>query len=200
MKAVLDVNLTVMALESEADADGNVVYGWLPYHSTWGSYELKQARNIFSAVALGARTVELKLRRQTLDLDHSIVRGERQLYITQIDDTADPHFLTVTTALLDPVSCVCKRETFSRNELNRLVSSGEISISFPAWLTEKYLGRTQSAPQVVLDTMYVLITPKAIELNAGELVTVDGTDYTVYIAHTLDDHKNEYEIARKDEA
>ena len=197
---MLDVILTVMALESEADLNGNVVYGWRPYHSTWGSYELKQARNIFSAVALGARTVELKLRRQTLNLDHSILRGERQLFITQIDDTADPHFMTVTAALINPVSCVLSRTEKKKNELKRIVSTGTVTISFPAWFTEKYLGRTQEAPQVVIDTMYVLITPKAIELNPGEIVTVDGTDYTVYLAHTLDDHKNEYEIARKDEA
>lgn len=197
---MLDAKMTVLSLESESDANGNITYGWLPYHDTWGTYELKQMRNIFSAVALGARTVELTLRKQPISLDNSIFRGERQLYITQIDDTADPHFTTVTAALLDPVSCTAEIESFEKNELNRIVSSGFRTIIFPAWLTEKYLGRTQAEPQVVLDMMYVLITPKAIKLAAGELVTVEGKTYTVYVAHTLDGHKNEYEISRKDEA
>lgn len=197
---MLDAKMTVMELTSETDAVGNVNYGWLPSHDTWGTYELKQARNIFSSVAMGARTVEITLRRQPISLDNSIFRGERQLYITQIDDTADPHFTTVTAALIDPVSCVAEIESFRKNNLNRLESDGVKTVSFPAWLTEKYLGRTQADPQVVLDTMYVLITPKAIELSPGGLVTVDGKTYTVYVTHTLDGHKNEYEIARKDEA
>ena len=197
---MLDAKMTVLSLESETDADGNINYGWLPFHDTWGTFELKQARNIFSAVALGARTVEITLRRQPVSLDNSIFRGERQLYITQIDDTANPHFTTVEAALIDPVSCVAEVESFKKNGLNRLVSDGIKKITFPAWLTEKYLGRTQAEPQVVLDTMFVLITPKAIELAAGDIVTVEGKTYTVFIAHMLDDHKNEYEISRKDEA
>ncbi|PKM71514.1 MAG: hypothetical protein CVU91_13405 [Firmicutes bacterium HGW-Firmicutes-16] len=197
---MLDAKMTVLSLESESDSSGNITYGWLPYHETWGTYELKQARNIFSAVALGARTVEITLRRQPISLDNSIFRGERQLFITQIDDTATPHFTTLTTALIDPVNCSVEQETFKKNDLNRLISDGIKKTTFPAWMTEKYLGRTQAEPQVVLDTMYVLITPKVVELEAGDLVTVEEKTYKVYIAHTLDDHKNEYEIARKDEA
>ncbi len=196
---MLDAKMTVLSLESESDAAGNIVYGWLPFHDTWGTYELKQARNIFSAVALGTRTVEITLRRQPVTLDNSIFRGERQLFITQIDDTANPHFTTLTTALIDPVSCSAEIATYTKNELNRLVVTSIKRISFPAWMTEKYVGRTQAEPQVVLNTMYVLITPKAVELSAGDIVTVEDKPYTVYIAHTLDSHKNEYEIARRDE-
>lgn len=197
---MLDAKLTILELDSETDLMGNVAFGWLPFHETWGEVELKTARNIFSAVAMGARTVEIKLRRQPLTLDNVILRSDRYMYITEINDTEDRHFVTVTTAQLDPVICSAKQETFGRNALNRLVSSGARILTFPAWLTEKYVGRTQADPQVVLDTLYVLITPKAIELNAGDLVTVDGKVYTVWTSHTLDEHKNEYEISRKDEA
>lgn len=192
---MLDAKLTILELARE----GNT-YGWLPMHETWGEVELKSDRNIFSSVAIGARTVELRLRRQPLTLDHSILRGDKQMFITEINDSESRHFITVTAALIDPVVCAVTRETRKLNELNRLVSSGSENISFPAWITEKYVGRTQANPQVVLDTMYVLITSKAIELNPGELVMVEGKAFTVWAAHTLDDHKNEFEIARKDEA
>lgn len=197
---MLDAKLTILELDSETDLTRNVTFGWLPFHETWGEVELKTARNIFSSVAMGARTVEIKLRKQPLTLDNVILRSDRYLYITEINDTEDRHFMTVTTAQLDPVICTAKKETFTKNALNRIVSSGVKTLTFPAWLTEKYVGRTQADPQVVLDTMYVLITPKAIELDAGELVMVGGKTYAVWAAHTLDEHKNEYEIARKDEA
>ena len=46
---------------------------------------------------------------------------------------------------------------------------------------------------------YVLVTPKAIQLQRGGLVGVDGTNYEVQLAHVLDPWKNEYEIMRRED-
>ena len=194
MTDMLDVKLFVMALERE----GNV-FGWLPAHETWGEVELQAGRNVFSSVAMSARTVSVKLRRQALNLDNCLLWGDRYIYITEIGNTEVRHYLSVTAVLLDPVICSVTRESYGLDSLNRRVLIGSETTLFPAWLTEKYVGRQQADPQVVVDIMYVLIVPKAVSLNIGEIVTISDKHFAVWLAHTLDSNKNEYEISRKEE-
>jgi hypothetical protein len=52
----------------------------------------------------------------------------------------------------------------------------------------------------VNETRYVLVTPKIISLNTGELVTIGDATYAVEIPHTLDEYKNEYEISVRSDA
>ena len=45
----------------------------------------------------------------------------------------------------------------------------------------------------------LLVTPKAVTLQRGGVVAVNGTDYAVQLAHVLDPYKNEYEICRTED-
>lgn len=190
---MLDTKLTILELVRENDT-----YGWLPYHETWGKIEPKSSRNIFSSVAMGARTVEITLRPQPLTLRNALLWGDIHLFISSITNT-DRHSLKLTAAIMEPKECELKRGKQKLNELNRLVPDGVSVLRFPAYLTEKYIGHTQSEPQVIVDTTYVLITPKDILISSDELVTVEGKSYTVLVPHLLDNDKNEYEIYRTEE-
>lgn len=187
--------LTILALEQEGDA-----WGWLPCHETWGNVALKSSRNIFSPIAKGAPTVEISLRPQPLTRRNVLFWNEKFLLVTAIDRTGERHSLKVTAAVLNPVNCMLTRNRYKRNELNRLVPDGVTVFRFPCWLTEKYAGYEQKDPQALVNMTFVLLTPKEIELNSGELVTIGEKTYVVAVPHLLDEDKNEYEIYRTEEA
>ena len=67
-------------------------------------------------------------------------------------------------------------------------------------MTEKYLKFDSLTPQDVTETTYVLVTPKAVALRTGEVVTIGEDAFCVQIGHTLDPYKNEYEVMRKEDA
>ena len=69
--------------------------------------------------------------------------------------------------------------------------------AFPGFLTEKYLGFEQKEVHTETQTTYVLVTPKAIVLQSGDLVQIGDDFYTIKIIHVLDEYKNEYEITEK---
>lgn len=81
---------------------------------------------------------------------------------------------------------------------NRPVSTQLPELSFPGVLTEKYVRYESADTYASAKTLLVLVTPKAVDLLEGDLVTVtEGAAkaiYNVQARHTLDAFKNEYEI------
>lgn len=193
---MLEQPLLILSLERSGNA-----WNWTITHETWGGVELTPARNMFSQVALSARTVELTLRKQTLTLQNAVLWDGKTLYITQIDEGEDRHHLKVTASLLEPVTVTLHRETRGRDTLNRPSVTKTEDYSFPAWLTEKYMGRAAQDPAVAVETTYVLIVPKAVtELRAGETVQIGHKAFSVLLPHILDPDRNEYEVYRSEEA
>ena len=140
-------------------------------------------RNLFSQVGIGARGAELILRRQPL----TAIFPEGRLH------------LRVEAALVSPVKCLATRTADTVGDAGRPSSAETMRITFPGILTEKYARYEREETHAENDTGYVLVAPKVITLQAGDLVTVqDGPAkgvYNVQICHVLDPYKNEYEIA-----
>ena len=176
-------------------------YAWQQSAAVWAKAERTERIAVFSAVGVGKRSVKLTLRRRLLTLDNAVRWKNQHGFLTDIVETPDSRYLEVTTALIEPISCSVTRETTTVDQTTKRPSRSTTStLSFPACLTEKYLGRAQSEPMAVDEVRYVLVTPKVIELKSGEVVTVGGKTYTVVALHTLDMYKNEYEISRTGEA
>lgn len=193
---MLEQPLKILTLQQSGST-----WSWEITHETWGGVELTNARNVFSQVALAARTAELTLRAQPLTLRNAVRWDSKTLYITQIDEGDDRHHLKVTTALLEPVAITLHRETHGLDERRRPAVTATADYTFPAWITEKYMGRAQQDPAVAVETTYVLIVPKAaIELRDGETVQIGHKAFVVLLAHTLDPDRNEYEVLRSEEA
>lgn len=193
---MLEQPLKILTLQQSGNA-----WDWEITHETWGGVELTNARNVFSQVALAARTAELTLRAQPLTLRNAVRWDSKTLYITQIDEGDDRHHLKVTTALLEPVAITLHRETHGLDERRRPAVTATADYTFPAWITEKYMGRTQQDPAVAVETTYVLIVPKdVLELREGETVQIGHKAFVVLLAHTLDPDRNEYEVLRSEEA
>jgi hypothetical protein len=175
------------------------VYKWVVSDTVFAKAERVKGNNIFSSVGLGAKTVKLTLRACDISLHNAARWNSRHCLITDIVQL-DREYLVLTAALIEPVPCSITRQASRLNELNRLVFVDNSVLSFPACITEKYLGHTQGEPQVTLEQRLVLITPKPVKLSAGELVSVGslGT-FNILLPHELDEYKNEYEIIRKAE-
>lgn len=157
-------------------------WAWVPVRRAWAQVEQTARTNLFSKVGVGARDAAVVLRRQSLTLHQALSWKGQHLFLTSITDRGRMH-LDVQAALVDLAECQADP-----------VEDGP---HFPGVLTEKYVQHEQLEPLAVNTTAFVLVTPKAIDLEEGRLVDVAGTPYEVQTAHRLDPCKNEYEIVRK---
>lgn len=159
-------------------------WGWKAVRSAWGRVELTARKNIFSQAGIGARGAEILIRRQALELGNALRWGAQHLFLTAILPEGRLH-LRLQAALVDLSDCQA--------------DPGEGGVRFPGILTEKHLKWDQPEPYSTNTLTYVLVTPKAVRLRRGGLVTVDGVNYEVQLAHVLDKWKNEYEIVRTED-
>lgn len=165
----------VEVLELQHSVEG---WEWAAIGRRYAGVELTGKSNLFSAVGIGARDAAVLLRDGPLTLNQALRWRGRHLFLTQITRGVRG-WMDVGAAVVDVAPC----------------RSGEVG-KFPGVLTEKYLGHRQEEPMALNTLTCVLVTPKAVELAPGALVEVDGTPWPILLAHTLDPHKNEYEIAR----
>lgn len=176
-------------------------FAWVESKGIWLHTEQQSKNNLFSKVGIGARSILFTMQPRSLTLHHAIRWRGRHYFLTAIDKQS-PVCMEVTAALVDIRECTVTRPDDSLDEMKRpkyQSGSGDILVTtFPAVLTEKYMGFVQEAPMAQIEQTYVLITPKAVLLQAGNLVAV-GTlgKYAVRLCHTLDEFKNEYEVYRK---
>ena len=152
---------------------------WDRIRLTWAQTELMTKTNVYSVHGLGAAGVSFTLRRQGLTLDSALRWRGQHCLITAIRPRGR-NYLTVEAALVVLSRC--------RNP--------RIGETFPAVMTEKYVGHQQLDPMAVNIHRRVLVTPKAVRLAPGPLVEVDGVEWPITTRYELDPHKNEYELER----
>ncbi|MCL2045735.1 MAG: hypothetical protein FWG88_05060 [Oscillospiraceae bacterium] len=108
-----------------------------------------------------------------------------------------PGFYILTAAFVEHQNCECRRTETGMGVLNRPDVVELDPLVFPGILAEKYLRQSQGEPMSYSEYRYMLVTPKAIELEIGELVEVGGKLCQVAVAHLLDPYKNEYEVVMR---
>lgn len=182
-------------LELRETAPGS--FTWEPIKTLWVKAESKNKTNLFSKVGIGAKTTVFTLRKIVgITLHHALQVEGQFCFLTEIA-TDNPIMLELTAALIAPVACIASHKENFKNELKRPIASDAVITAFPGCVTEKYLGWTQEKPMAQTELQLVLITPKVIVLEAGDVVEISGTKYIVRLEHTLDEFKNEYEIVAK---
>lgn len=192
----LSERLELLELE-ETQAD---TWEWVSRGRLWAQVEVDGGKNLFSSVGIGARNAKLVLRTRPLSLCQALRWRGQHLFLTGITKLDRMH-LNVQAALVNVVTCLATRTEDTVGAAGRPVAAETMRISFPGILTEKYARYEREETHAENDTSYVLVVPKEISLQAGDLVTVqDGPAKAVYavtICHVLDHFKNEYEIARR---
>ena len=177
---------------------GEKEYGWKKQVDSWGQIDLQAARSLFSTNGLMAPGVRICLRKRALRLHQAIRWNGRHCFLTSTKE-ASRQYLEITAALVNPVTCRAYRSTTVNDQHNRpQPGEPELIATFPAVLTEKYLRHSQEEPMSVVEACYILVTPKAIQLSSGNLVEIAGKRYPVTLCHTLESHKNEYELLREE--
>jgi hypothetical protein len=195
------LNKAVQVLELQETAPG--AWEWVSIRRTWAMLTLQTKKNLFSTVGIGAHGAEIVLRRQDLTLHNALLRGEQHLFLSAILPEGRLH-LRVQAALVEPVTCLATRTEDTVGEAGRPTTAETMRMTFPGVLTEKYARYEREETHAENETSYVLVVPKAIQLQASDLVTVqEGSAKGVYyvtICHVLDPYKNEYEIAWRGDA
>lgn len=174
-------------------------YAFTQTVQTWAKVQRLKTDNLFSSAGIGAKTIKFITRKRDISLANAILWQEKHCFLTDIVKL-DENYDEITAVLIEPVTCVERKMDYTAlDALNRPVKA-ETSVTFPGFLIRKNFESTQENPMTVLKFTYILITPKAVALEIGELITIGGQNYTVEIAYTLDEYKNEYEITQKSEA
>lgn len=180
-------------------------YAWVENKSLWVNLEHRDKLhsyklNLFSRVGIGTKSVVFTLRKISgIDLHCAIQYKGKQYFITDINSDS-PLYMTITTADIQPLSCVATRivEKEGSNK-SSIMETSELS-RFPAVMTEKYIGFKQGEPMAQTTVTFVLVTPKPVVLEENDLVSIENSGkYAVIACHMLDEYKNEYEITRKED-
>ncbi len=186
-----DTPAAVLHLDQQDDT-----YQWQESGCILVKAEPQSKTNLFSKVGLGQKSIRFTMRKRPLTLHDAIQWQGKHCFLTDIREI-DRMYLEVTTALIDPISCIAFHTAQILDDLNRPAFKNIRIASFPGFLTEKYLGFEQKEVHTETQTTYVLVTPKAIVLQSGDLVQIGDDFYTIKIIHVLDEYKNEYEITEK---
>lgn len=186
-----DSPAVILCLNQKGDT-----YEWQETGHIWAKAEPQNKTNLFSKVGLGQKSIRFTMRKRPLTLHDAIRWQGRHCFLTDIKEI-DRMYLEVTAALIDPVSCIAFHTDQTLDDLNRPAFKNIRIASFPGFLTEKYLGFEQKEVHAETQTSYVLVTPKAVVLQSGDLVQIGDDFYNVKIIHILDGYKNEYEITEK---
>lgn len=178
-------------------ACGEKLFSWIPQTRVWCRTELTKQTNIFSKIGISARTAVFTMYRRNITQENAIRFRGQFCFITNV--IPNGIYLTVTTALVNPVLCNAIRIHSKTGEHNLVLESEEMVLQFPGILTEKYLKFSMDEPHNANEIIFVLVTPKPVQLKEGDIVEASGNSYNIITCHALDDYKNEYEIRRKGE-
>lgn len=176
----LSDRVDVLALQNAPELGSTAAWSWEPVRRTWAQAELMTRPNVYSVHGIGAAGVSFILRRQDITMDHALRWRGQHCFITSIRPLGRL-YLAADTALVVLSQC-------------RDLMSGD---TFPAVMTERYVGHQQMEPMAVNVRRRVLVTPKAVRLTPGPLVEVDGVQWPITTAYELDPHKNEYELQKE---
>lgn len=175
----LNERVEVLGFQNVSESGTPPVWEWEAVRRTWAKAELMTRPNVYSVHGLGAAGVTFILRRQGISLDSALRWRGQHCLITAIRPLGRL-YLTVEAALVVLSQC-------------RNPQTGE---TFPAVMTEKYVGHQQLEPMAINVHRRVLVVHKAVKLSPGPLVEVGGVPWPITTPYELDPHKNEYALER----
>jgi len=199
LSSLLTEKIEILTLAQDDDT-GDIA--WAPARKRWASVEVDTRRNIFSIVGVGTRGATVTIRPDPrLTLNQAISWNGQFLHLTDIRLNQERDRQEIKAAICNPVILTAKpQDRTGRDPLNRPEVVKQPSFTFPGILTELYFRNTPDDVYRVETLQRALVTPKSIQLRAGDLVSAEGEPaYTVRQAMDLDPWKNEYVIERRED-
>ncbi len=165
-------------------------FAWAPAARTWCRLDRTGKLSIFAKTGLAAEGYKISMRDRPLTLHNALRIGGRHFFITALDRSVRG-FLEVEAVSVPLVTATAYPDFPER------------AFTFPACLTELYVKHVQGEPFAGNIIDYVLVTPKPVVIEPGNLVeftrsgSKESERFPVVTAHTLDEAKNEY-VLRKE--
>ena len=185
-------------LELEETAPGT--WEWVWQQTVWAKAEQQAFRSLISNNSITQRTTRFTVHANLSLTMHNALTfatgGGGHFHISDINRDK-PGFHVLTAAFVEPQRCECRRTETGLGALNRPDVVELDSLVFPGILAEKYLRQNQGEPMSQSEYRFILIAPKCISLDIGELVDVGGRVCQVSVAHLLDPYKSEYEVVER---
>lgn len=177
-----------------------VVYSWKSIRSVWLHGEETGRTNIFTKTGIGTAGTRFALYRLgDITLANALLWRGKHYFLTSAEQqtavTAE-----INSAKVEIKNCVATRPEKQNDKNGRPKNVQNPLADFPAVLTEKYTAATHELPQTVIETTMILVTPKAVVLRSGDLVTTEAVTYAVLLCHLQGEWANEYEIVNISEA
>lgn len=174
---------------------GGADLAFAPAAQVWAQVRETGRKNNFAKVGIGADGVEIVLREREITLHDAILWNGCHYFLTNIaKEGVHPVYLKIQAARVPCRTAEATRYRTFRGETGQPVNTLERLGSFPACLTEKYLGSREEPSHMENETRLVAVAPKAAAYQAGDLFEISGKRYRVMVVHDLEDWKTEYEI------
>ena len=197
LSTLLDDKVEVLALRKSGSE-----YRWERERAAWAHVSIDNRSNVFSTVGTAARGVTVTMRHDgRFDLFRAMRWAGKFLFPTAIEVGEARDRVAVKAAVCDFVSsCTATGYTTVLGEGNRPQKVEKTPATFPGIVTGKWSGYERTDTHAAEDDMIVLVTPKEIVLEVGDLVTIEEqiiqAVYNVQKRHLLAGvNKNEYELA-----
>ena len=197
LSTLLDDKVEVLTLQKTGDE-----YRWERERLVWASVSTDSRSNVFSSVGTAAMGVTVTMRNDgRFDLSKAMRWAGKFLFPTAIEVGEARDRVAVKAAVCDFVSpCTATGYTTVLGEGNRPQKVEKTPLTFPGIVTGKWSGYERNDTHAAEDNVLVLVTPKEIMLEVGDLVTIQEAIlqavYNVQKRHLLSGvNKNEYELA-----
>lgn len=175
--------VTVLRLRQDEN-----VFTFEPYRVCSCEVKVEDKKCIFSEVGIGARMVRIVLRHDARLSLHDRLSWRGQVLFLSSIVPLDRRYDQLICAMVTEQTVVSRQRRAAA------------PLTFPGVITEKYVRwDTPGEPLGLNETLYVLVTPKAVDLHPGSLVTILGASFEVRTRHALDEYKNEFEIERRED-
>lgn len=167
--------VTLLTLQKDGD-----VWTYQDSKTVYAAANVSDRGTILSGMGMGARAAEMTFRAANAPGLMQALKWRGDVYIVS---TVVPDLKLWTTV------------TAAKIELRTTKVKG--GITFPGIVLEKYVRWATGKPMDTTSESYLLVTPKAIELEEADVLSIDGLGtYHVTAIHRADSAKNEYEVER----
>jgi hypothetical protein len=164
---------------------GYVDNAWEACRETWINVEYV-SKVIFSPLAAGGQGYKVTARRYAEPTQHQALRIDgNHCMITAV--RRQLMYVDIDVAIIVPKQFTLRRQ------------NADIGTFYGA-LAERFVSWTQQTPGAKSETGMLLVTPKAVELRAGDIVVGAAGRFSVRECHVADDYHNDYEIIKVGDA
>ena len=169
---------------------------WVEAKTVWGRMEEEQRRCVYSQNGVASLTTwkVVVYRGSGISLENLLKVDGKLLFISAIAETDNKNHQELSCGVVEVKRFSYELAETGRDELNRPIVTGKMTVMFDGVLTEKYIGTNENAVYTGETQVLILIVPKSMQLKTGTALQADGRDYVVTLRHETGEYYNEYEL------